>query len=273
MIHKSFFRKKTTKIYILVLTLICILIGVLIVGKNYYISLGNKSYSDSYLLLKSGQDVKDKLNKIKNIKNLKIGFETTLNSQTVILLGSEEIQSENGILISNNYEEEIEKNSEIRIDNHQFYVENYYNFKNGMIIFYIHEQALNKIISQEKVYVFELKNWIIHEATIKELKETLNIDSVSTFLNNKKEINYSQIIMVFNIFVIIMIIIFSIVFIITSYNILEDEKQSNLLYHYLGFSKKQTFWICFKKIFSVLLIALIIGFVFFLILSKLLHTL
>lgn len=63
----------------------------------------------------------------------------------------------------------------------------------------------------------------------------------------------------FNIFIILNLVLFIIILLVTSFNILEDDKKTNLMYRALGFSKTKIITSSIIKIFLLFLLALLIS--------------
>lgn len=61
------------------------------------------------------------------------------------------------------------------------------------------------------------------------------------------------------IFIILNLVLFIIILLVTSFNILEDDKKTNLMYRALGFSKTKIITSSIIKIFLLFLLALLIS--------------
>ena len=73
-VFKSFWRKKTTHIYFIIILFIQIVFGLFICGKSYYIKLNNSNYENSYIYLTSKEDITSELKKIRGIKWIEKGL-------------------------------------------------------------------------------------------------------------------------------------------------------------------------------------------------------
>ena len=76
-IIKSFYRKKNTRIYLTVITLIFTAIISLFMARNYNIDQANQNFSKSYLMFDADKDAIDDIAKIKGLNNITYGIKST----------------------------------------------------------------------------------------------------------------------------------------------------------------------------------------------------
>lgn len=255
MVYKSFFRKKTTHIYLFILFLLVFIFSLLIVGKQYYINVGNQDYNGSYLVLTTEKDIEKELKTISDIKNIRKGF----YYEEVYFLESKIKLLENEIIIPKEYKQDISIKSEIEFGfngtQYTFIVKDY---NSEYKIFYINNSFFEELKKQTKTkaYILDIKNWANNENVVKKLSKNIDND-ITIHINKESNINYENIIIFFNSFIILNIFLFLIVLIITIFNILEDEKKNNLMYRNIGFSQKQIIKTNILKVIFLLLLVFI----------------
>lgn len=265
-IYKCFFRKKTTKIAILLLTLSFLILSILILGKSKYINKTNDCYKGSFLEINNvdNNDIRMVKRNI-SVDNYEIGF--TIDDY-YFLVGSKSL-SKNEIILPIQLIEEYKVGDRIELelnDNvYNFVIKNfenksYYRFVVSELLY--DELALNK----SKVLRIDVKNWADRENIAKKLEKKLKKD-VGTFTVKKDDMNYDIVINVFSIVISLFILLFSILFVITIYNLIIDEGKTNLILRNVGYSKNKLLILTIKKIFLILSVSFIINFVIFLLFS------
>lgn len=274
LIYKSFFRKKTTKIYILIITFIFLGIGAFLVGRQHYIKEGNVNYEQSYIEFYAKLSDYEKIKNLYNVKDVNIGLyreitSSNRNYKDTFYINNQVNEgeiftdgyNENGFLTINNNNEMI--NFKI-INNHN------YNLKQPN---YISQEDFDKLYQPNEYVAYRIttKNYFKREKTIKKIEETINYrkketyDGVDYYGIRDRSISKSAIemyefyIMLFGLISIVLGIIFGIVLINTIINVIEDEKKvSNLLIH-LGYNQKLTRKIKIHKILFLLVFPLILA--------------
>lgn len=265
-IYKCFFRKKTTKIAILLLTLSFLILSILLLGKSKYINKANDSYNGSFLEVNNVDDNDVKIVKRNiSVDNYEIGF--TID-EYYFLVGSKSL-SKNEIILPIQLIEEYKVGDIIELelnDNvYNFVIKNfenksYYRFVVSELLY--DELALNK----SKVLRIDVKNWADRENIAKKLEKKLKKD-VGTFTVKKDDMNYDIVVNVFSIIISLFILLFAILFVITLYNLIIDEGKTNLILRNVGYSKNKLLILTIKKIFLILSVSFIINFVIFLLFS------
>jgi|GEM_PF-6751573 len=266
---KSFFRKKTTRTYLFIFTLIVLILESLFYGKNYYIELANKNYNGSYLEFKYNFAELEKVKKINNISEVSIGMDFELNESTYILLERENnFSNQNEIAISKILEETFSIGESIIIvingQENEFVIKEYFDDPNRVYTFYVNKDFFNQIISSSKdvIYRINLKNWNEYDKTANYLEKKFKIDKDYGFINyiNKKQgIDSDFIVLCFRIISMVFIAVYILIFLFTCYNIITDEKEKNKLYFCLGFNKNQIKIIILQKIIVLVLLSFIIS--------------
>ena len=112
----------------------------------------------------------------------------------------------------------------------------------------------------EKIYIVTLKSYLPENQKVTEdfLQDKFNI--ILGFKNNAQgRRDYLGRINMINLFVIICVIFFSIVFVITLINIVVDEQKTNKLYYVIGYNKVRIFLILISKVITLLILPLIVS--------------
>ncbi|MDD2409824.1 MAG: hypothetical protein PHD03_03795 [Bacilli bacterium] len=253
MILKSFYRKKTTKIYLLIFILIFSVLGAVIIGKDYYIKKANLNYTNSFLYISSAKDID--VNNIQNVEN----FNKALFNDRFYYVAYNNILDEDKIIFPSIFKESYKINDQIEYmgkkNNYTFTIIDYYNVKNISPILYINSHTLEKLNKENNSYgyILKLKKWSQKDDTIKYIIKTYNIEPITSEIKTTN-IDFTQHINSFTIYAYIIIIIFIIACIFTIYNILNDEKEKSYIYRSLGYSKKKTFKLQLVNIISLFVI-------------------
>lgn len=233
-ILKSFFRKKRTKIYICLLSVIIFIFLITNNFRSYYYNKVQEEY-DNYITyeVKINKANIDTIINTSYIKDYIIGLDLTYNEHTVLFTGYTEELSINDIIIKEGYlyEEEVSVN-------------NVYIFKNiehkDLKVYQclIPADIYNELYTLTSFITlrFKVSDWKYADNIKETLEERLGYDSYL-------EINYidafnSQLITIItyiDIFIIIFLIISIIIFGVIMINIIVDEKKLNKVYRCIGF--------------------------------------
>ena len=255
LIYKSFFRKKTTHIYFIVYTLIIFVICLLLSAKNILEIKDKELHYGSYLLIQT--DNIDRVNDNKNVSKVYEALEVKVDNDyySLVLINNEEYKIKgNNAIISPIYMNEYKENDKIiiTIDSHQIELNEYsYDSKKGYndVIF-----VSNELVQQYKSnkYLITLKDWNKKQDIISFLNDN---DIETIYVRESMENNSIQtFITIINISMIVLIILFCIILVITSLNIVEDENKKNSIYSKIGYGKQKLKIYNFTKI--ILLIVL-----------------
>ena len=258
MIYIGFYRKKVTKIYLVIITLILIVIGLLFNLKKYYIINNNNNYINSYIYVESTNRIN-----ITNIKNIdKYLYGIKINDDLSLLVDDD--LTGNQIKIYKDMSSTFAKGDilelDINNDNKSLLIKDFYNFDYDQNFIYISKKMYDEVESKSKkyVYVLRLKDWHIIKQFSEELYDNYKIEP-SIIINKDNKVDYGNIILVVNIFIYLLITLFVIICIITTYNIIIDEEKNNSLYLYLGYNKRKRINIYFIKVISLYIISLLIS--------------
>jgi len=252
MILISFFRKKTSKIYFIILFSILLTFGILIISKNYYLKKANNNYKGSFGIINNYENINFKKNK--NIKRLHNAF--VLNE--IIFIESYNIElKDNEIIISEYYKKEYPKNSIFEYETFKFKVKEYYSESPTQKVIVVNKKTLQRISNGKLSKIIEFKDWTFYEKTLKDLKIDSNNSII--YLIKSSKTDYRILISIFSAFIYISFILFIIIGLIAIINILNDEKKNNLLYKVLGYSKRRIIYINILKLFCLLFVSIFLS--------------
>lgn len=263
---KSFFRKKTTLNYILTYLFVFLILVVFIISRKYYIEKNNENYEGSNIFVVDSIDKKEELTHCSLFKNVKIGITLNDENNSIILAENEKIKENNVIYVPKMYKDLL--NEVIHINDTDLKVVSVYESSNPSI-FQVSRHTIENLLqnNNEVTYIIDLKNWAYKSNILKSLVSKYT--EVYSFIEQKDDANYTTIVYAFDIFIILSVIILIIILVVSCLNIVEDEKKKNILYHYLGYSKKKTLGLTVFKISCVLLSGLIPNLCLYFILSNL----
>lgn len=260
MLLKSFFRKRTIKNYFIIFLLTFTLIFTSCFLKRFYIDKQNELYKTSYIWFYTN-DINIKEIKHENIKDVVVGL--WLDRYTFVK--SSQLSGDE-IIVPN--EKTFPTAEEIYHINDNFSLEEY-NLNLRIIeknefddLYYISENNFEKLnnSNMEKIYIVTLKSYLPENQKVTEdfLQDKFNI--ILGFKNNAQgRRDYLGRINMINLFVIICVIFFSIVFVITLINIVVDEQKTNKLYYVIGYNKVRIFLILISKVITLLILPLIVS--------------
>lgn len=272
LILKSFFRKKTTKIYLIIFTSILTIMFNLILTKQKLINECIDFYDGSTITFESSKNALEKIKQIDNIKKITYGLPAKVNNSNVLayLIKDEKLKSNEAYYLTNisEYELSIPSTIEINYNNtiHTYNISKKINSKTMVLayIIYISEEEYNLLVndSQNYIYILEYENHLKLNETIDNIENNINTEKIEIMNNKKipnKIDNFESDITIYSIFSRISFIIFFITFIIILKNTLLDENNINYLYKYLGFTKRQTKIYNLLKIISLIFISIILA--------------
>lgn len=262
MLIKSFFRKKTIKNYFIIFLLTFTLIFTSCFLKRFYIDKQNELYKTSYIWFYT-EDINIDEIKQENIKDVAEGIITNkgffrksdkvLDDEIIVPNIKEYPTLEERYHINDNFSLE-DYNLNLRIKAKNDFDDLYYISVNNF------EKLNNSDSDMEKIYIVTLKSYLPENQKDTEnfLQDKFNI--ILGFKNNVQgRRNYLGRIKMINIFMIICVIFFSIVFVITLINIVVDEQKTNKLYYVIGYNKLKIVLIFISKVISLLIIPLLLA--------------
>ena len=185
LILKSFYRKKSTKIYLTVITLLFIGIISLFIARYYNINEANKIYYKSYIIFSANKEDLTKIENIKGINSLKFG----LKGQNTTKDCMEEPDCEPNYLVIFNDNTIVKNHAKITLFNPKTDILLFNNEKITFTIdqiietkkeenyssLYISKTDFNTLSSKtnEYFYILTPKKWLDREKIIKTLKKEI----------------------------------------------------------------------------------------------------
>lgn len=268
---KSFFRKKSIKIYLAIISIILFFLLFSISIKNYYLDLVNSNYEYSYIEFEYLGN-KDDIKKIKNINQVYEGFSLGLDEGNYYFLINDYIGLNDFEIVADKYifpDQNI--GSEVSFYSINLIIKDLFENSSLYNVIYINSNTYKYLLSLLKpdsfIYRVTLSNWLNEEKTIKNIEDNLKVSNLTTFLNKKENINFESIIFVFQTAIIIFSIVFIIVLVVTYINIVNDEKKKNYIYKCLGYSNNLIKLINFTKLFVLTILSFIISFILYFLLN------
>lgn len=260
MIIKSFFKKKTTKIYIVITILFALVLSLSLNFRNYYNNIINDYFEGSfyYINIKDYNEVFSSIDKKYELDNLK-QIKAVDSKFSEVLFYIDNNLNDNEVGISKYFIDDGKDYSDISITKlNKEFIKNY-NYDFDYQIHAINSNTLNSIGSKyNDAYVFRLKEWSLKDDFDKYCEEKLDrrFSLYSTPSSNKAS-KYVGIVNILSSIPLILSIIYFIVFIIMVINILNEDKNKNNIYSEIGYSKKVILKNNIIKIIIMLLVLMI----------------
>lgn len=261
---KSFYHKKSTKVYLIIITITIIAIMSMFLYKNKIINMENKANEYSYVFLYSKKEVDksiiENIKKDKNFRDYCEGISWTVQVKVDDNLTGNEI-------IIPDYEEERMGDRYICREKFEFIVKDKYDSKNTFFV-YVSREKYNELCDYYKNYgyIIYVNNWYKRKDIMNKLSENSDI-TVSAMPVFNIEVDYDVIIYEINIFIKIILTVFVIVNIIVVVNIIHDQKYKIGVYKSLGYDRRRINKDQFINILSLYLVS----FIFATIISYLLY--
>ena len=261
LIFKSFFRKKTTKNYLIIYSFIILAIFVLIFGKEIINNKYNDLYNGSFITVneKDYAKIKDINGIDKSYEALQINVDERLYNY-VYLIKNESLKDDE-IIIAEESKKEEQNVIEIELQEkyYVFNIKDYSKEINNRNIIYIYKNIYESIKPNGKmVYIFTLKNWIESKKIDSIISKKIGVNNYIHYVRGTNN-NYEKYLSVLNVLLFTLIVLFIIVLIFTSYNSIQDENKKNIIYYRIGYNKQKLKIYNFAKIFMLLLLSSIIA--------------
>ena len=253
LIFKSFLRKKTTKTYLVIYTIILATLFILLITKNIMVKLENNNYNGSFIEIENNNI---NINNLNNIDKVYQAISIKDDYNKIFLISDNNYNlNDNEIIIPLKYKKEIKIGDvfelEIGDNNYNFTIKNYSNSKNDNILI-VSPNIMNENKSLNNCYVLTLKNWLKKEKTLNEIRDKYKDSDISYYFYTSND-SYTTFIMIINILLSVLALLFTIILVVTCFNIIEDEKKKNEIYYKLGYLK-----VSLKK-YNIIKITLLIG--------------
>ncbi len=261
LVYISFIRKKITKIYFLIYTLLLIALFVLLFASKNFEKLENNTYEGSFIELKS--DNLNELKKINNIKDYFLALKLKDGFEEIYLIGNNEL-TENEIILPNHFQNSLSKEEPVELElnkTYEFNIKNFDSNKNNFSFINVARQIIEDNKSFSHSYIIILNNWLKKDKTIKKLEDKYGIDNV-VFQSHSSSENYETYINIVKVLILVLLFIFIIILLTTCFNIVQDEHKKNDLYYKLGYSKKKILKFNLIKIIILIILSFIIALIF-----------
>lgn len=256
---KSFYRKKSTKIFIALFTLLLFGLMYLINSKHNYYLLIKNNFSESFIYMKT-QDRYD----FSKINNIKKQSESLFNGLYYAII-DENLKSNEVILPI--YMKKMDENTfsySTSVDSVDLYIKDYYQSKMSPIIYVSKEKfyELRNTLDDNYGYIIFIDDWAKNESVINFLKKTYHNETYG-FEINQSNINFESLIKTNNFYFNVIIIVFVILTIYILYYIWNDIKRNMFLYKSFGLNKTRLITIFLINIISMLVLSLILAVIIF----------
>ena len=136
LIFKSFLRKKTTKTYLLIYTIILSTLFTLFIAKNIMVELENNNYNGSFIEIEDDGSIN--INKLDNIDKIYHAVYIKENYNKVFFINDDSYNLKNNeIIIPIKYQKEMQVNDELELEiannAYKFIVKDFLNSKNDNV--------------------------------------------------------------------------------------------------------------------------------------------
>lgn len=261
LIFKSFFRKKTTKNYLIIYSFIILAIFVLIFGKEIINNKYNDLYNGSFITVneKDYAKIKDINGIDKSYEALQINVDERLYNYVYLI--KNELLKDDEIIIAEESKNEEQNVIEMELQEkyYVFNIKDYSKEINNRNIIYVSKNIYESIKPNGKmVYIFTLKNWIESKKIDSIISKKIGVSNYIHYDRGTNN-NYEKYLSVLNVLLFTLIVLFIIVLIFTSYNSIQDENKKNIIYYRIGYNKRKLKIYNFAKIFMLLLLSSIIA--------------
>ena len=261
LVYISFIRKKITKIYLLIYTLLLIALFVLLFASKNFEILENNTYDGSFIEVKSDNIVE--LKKNKNIKDYFLALKLKDGFEEIYLIGNNELK-ENEIILPNHFQNSLSKEEPVELElnkTYEFNIKNFDSNKNNFSFVNVSKKIIEDNKSFSHSYIIILNNWLKKDKTIKKLEDKYGIDNV-VFQRHSSSENYETYINIVKVLILVLLFIFIIILLTTCFNIVQDEHKKNDLYYKLGYSKKKILKFNLIKIIILIILSFVIALIF-----------
>jgi hypothetical protein len=263
---KSFFRRKTTKLYIIIFIILSISFVVSSGLKKYFIEFANSNYKGSLVYVNIGKEAQEKLNSINNISNIYQSVEVKIENVEYIFINTSYINYEDNldkydILVPNLYINDIKIGDKINInDDIELTVKGYFDSSSYPFVIIANEELINYLIDNDigkNAYTIVLENWLNRDDTFNELTTTFNLEYITMNIVYNHNVSLDFFVKVFNVLMNIIVLLFVIIFIATIYSIINDELKNQLLYKCMGYTKINLIKLISIKLLLILTISIL----------------
>ena len=266
LILKSFIRKKTTKTYFMIYTLILSALFLLFYVHYSLDEKENDLYYGSFIEIKD-EDI-SKAKDIKEIKEIKKAIKISEfdDTQYYFLYNRDYNLVNNRIIISNDYGEDIIINEVLDIEGdnktYQFIVDRINNEKNKI---YVSKEMYNEMLknNEKETNLIILNRWKKqYNDAMYQLNKIFDPSNVRPNFS-AGDSRYEAFITTSYVFIWVLIVLFGIVLVITCFNIIQDENKKNIIYYRVGYKKIILKLFNLLKIILLIILSIIFAFIIF----------
>ena len=243
MIIKSFFHKKTTRVYVIITILFALTISLSFNYKNYYKYVINENFKGTYFSMSKDEydQYYDKIIKDYELsKVMKVNSIKSDKSDMQVEFFIDDSLKDGEVGVTKYFIDDNNDYSNMYLSLINYDLKRIYDYELDYRIFAINEKTFNDLnVEFSSIYVFGLGDW----SKIREFGDYCEEKYDITFSfasNSKAESSYIFIkyIKILEIIPIILGFIYIILFIVMTINIIFEDKNKNNMYSTIGFSKK-----------------------------------
>lgn len=256
MLLRSFYRKLSTKIYLIIFILLFLTLWCLLFSKEKFIEDYNKNFKESFIYLETNDVVKLEDKNIINVLEC-------INYGNIYVLVDESLQ-EHEIIVSDNFKQNVSESYILSdVKNYEFIIKEKYKSSSILFNVYVSQSVFNQLVLDKgiKGYYISINNWIDNEKIVSNLKKNYKGECYS-FNTSLSDIDYEALFTNINFFINLLIIIFLILFVISILYIINDQKETEYLYYVLGFNRKRILFIRYTNIILLFVFSFIISLLF-----------
>ncbi len=243
MIIKSFFHKKTTRVYVIITILFALTISLSFNYKNYYKYVINENFKGTYFSMSKDEyeQYYDKIIKDYELsKVMKVNSIKSDKSDMQVEFFIDDSLKDGEVGVTKYFIDDNNDYSNMYLSLINYDLKRIYDYELDYRIFAINEKTFNDLnVEFSSIYVFGLGDW----SKIREFGDYCEekYDITFSFASNSKaesSYNFIKYIKILEIIPIILGFIYIILFIVMTINIIFEDKNKNNMYSTIGFSKK-----------------------------------
>lgn len=228
LILKSFFRKKTTRIFLIIYTLIIISLLGLFYGLKILNAKEKENYNGAFIYINSTSF--SKLKNINNINSYKFGLK--LDDEYNFAIYNYSLNN-NQIIIPDTFAHDKSTIS-LSGTNITFDVKDY---NQSTSLYEISKEMYDSLKENyDVVLIVYLNDYLKSEKTIVDIKKEFNNEE-TVLMFNRHKYDYGKYIFIVKVFILVISLLFGIIVFFTSFNIVEEENEKNDIYYKLGYEK------------------------------------
>lgn len=258
MIQKSFLRDKKTKIYIIIFSFIFSVFLIITIGRRDFLNEYNHNYENSFLYLENTKSI-DALKNNVMIKEVNEVIKTDI----YFLLMDESIEDENKIALpsffNKNYNLGDIFSFNLNDETYDFIISDFYDTKEITTKVYISKKDFNRLLlNNNSGYIVIINSWSNLDKVNNYIKNHCGVES-EAHITSTSNMDLTVSLHNFNIYALVIYVVFFIICIVSLYDISKDNKIKNKIYRFLGYNKRQIIINNSLNIFLIFFISFIIS--------------